>query len=252
MTKILVVGHSHTVAIRDAVTESPPEDADFSIVYFQDITKNVANPFEQTEDGRERYNAAAIERAFAGRGPDGYDLVVSSVGGNVANILGLMEHPIPFDFDLPKEPTRPRIAGATRVTYAFIKAAVTQLSRRHLQHMAALRHSTTARIVHIETPPPNGDDAYVMTNLDKYFRANHADEAAIAPRWLRYKLWRVHSDLIRGTCRRLGIEFVAAPAHAQDGEGFMIPRAYHKDATHGNVWYGGQVVDQIRSLAQAG
>jgi len=97
---------------------------------------------------------------------------------------------------------------------------------------------------HCEPPPPSPDETRLRADLPwQFFHGRRV----IAPRWLRYKLWRLHADLLRRFCAAEGIEFLPCPGEAFDEDGFL--RAdYYQDAMHVNVRYGALVLAQMSAL----
>jgi hypothetical protein len=179
--------------------------------------------------------------------PKGHNkFFVSMFGGNAHNALTLLEHPVPFDFILPEAPSRPRIPNTTYVPYNYVEAFLKRMTEAFLLNMATLRLAYPDQMAHVESPPPIGDNDFVLEHLEQYFTAQ-SDNPRIAPRELRYKLWRTHSRIISHACEGYGLPFLAAPAEGMDEDGFLIRSAYGKDSTHAGIPYGLLILKQIES-----
>ncbi len=177
------------------------------------------------------------------------ELMVLSIAGNHYNLMGLLKHPVPFDFVLRERPDLPLLDDVTIVPEALIEAALRKLVAHPLSLLQALASSAACRAVQLESPPPNPSEQHILGKAEPYFQDRFA-ALGVAPALLRYKLWRLHSKIFRQACAQVGVEFVAAPEAAMDGAGFLIERAWGGDATHASQWYGDLVIDQISQLLQ--
>jgi len=70
----------------------------------------------------------------------------------------------------------------------------------------------------------------------------------ISPRHFRYKLWRLHSEIVADLCTELDIGFVPHPRQAGDDEGFQRPE-FFRNASHTNSKYGALLLQQMQELA---
>ncbi len=91
------------------------------------------------------------------------------------------------------------------------------------------------RVVHLESPPPIGEDTRLVRDM---FHADFVPRNAKGPSspWLRYKLWRIHSAIVRAACEAFGVEFLAAPAASLEGGMFLRPELYDRPC-HANAAY---------------
>jgi hypothetical protein len=69
----------------------------------------------------------------------------------------------------------------------------------------------------------------------------------ISPRFLRYKLWHLHSEIIQEFCIKRNIGFIRCPPETVDAEGFLLPQFY-ADPMHVNEAYGALVLTQMRRV----
>lgn len=218
MTQVYFIGDSHTDAVREALLDRPRASA---------IAVNLHG----------RRDWATLNESFAFI--DGAERYFSMIGGNAHNVLGLLRHPHPFDFVLPSAPGLPLDPAAEVLTYGYLAAALERMISIDLEAMKMLR--AKAWFAHLESPPPIGDDAHIQEHLDPYFRGQPSP--VIAPKGLRYKLWRLNSEIIATFCAANDIGFVAAPETTID-DGFLAPRFYALNATHANKAYGAELLAQ--------
>jgi len=173
-------------------------------------------------------------------------LVLSVLGGSAHTVLGQVEHPRPFDFVLPSEPDLPVDARRELVPAEAVRAKLTEMAMEFLQNLPVLLRYATGPVIQMEPPPPVADADRIAPHVPWGFFPGQP--RVIAPKWLRYKLWRMHSEVIATVCARHGIGYSRVPAGARDAEGFLDPH-YDADGSHANGSYGALVLDALRRAA---
>jgi hypothetical protein len=170
----------------------------------------------------------------------------SFVGGAVHQDVGLVVHPRPYDFTLPDRPDLPFAEGAESVPYEAVLAVMQGRTQLYLRIMGAIRRAIEGPMFHMQSPPIYTDEAVPENDAGwvDFFGGNRR----IAPVWLRYKLWQVHSQIVRSYCGETGILFVPHPPKAVDAQGFMTER-FHGTTAHANQAYGALVLRQMQDLA---
>ena len=241
---ILVIGQSHIAAIRAAAKTRRETDPD----RLRTRTIHTLEPCYAPELEGEGDAAAfapplaeAIRDQIARHDP----LVASASGGNVHNGLGLVRHPRPFDFLLSGEQGPPLDPQAEPLSEALVRAALEQGMERDRCRLRAIRRSAGA-FVQLESPPPLADDVLIAERADAYFHGRGIAHLGIAPRGLRYKIWRLHSRIVADYCAELGARFLPVPRETQDQDGFLLPH-FAGDATHGNRAYGEAVIRALEA-----
>lgn len=240
---VIILGHSHVGALNDALTlRKPDSQLDGSIHFFvHDVWKHHTQYANSNGRGGIEFNQAvlqAIDRVV----PEGYERhYVSILGGNGHIMLSLSRHPRPFDVILPDEPNLPLEAGAEILPFSYLSKSLLPFMLPYVWQLIGFRHAVGVRIYHIEPPPPCGDDDYMKSHLGSYV----SDPNNIISRYLRLKMWRLHSQLLADVCAKNDVAFLAAPKESMDGEGFLRAEAYGRDATHANSWYGELLVRQL-------
>ena len=225
----VLIGHSHAKAI-------------FEAAELQGVRLNGYNfwsaPQPALNADRSAFHPKIAE--VLQRGP-----VFSAVGGSVHSVMAMVQHPRPFDFVLPSRPDLPMIEGAEVVPFAAIRRAMAGAVAEYLQIMRLVREQATGRVFHLEPPPPLEDGGRVLQDVPWMFFPDLTRE--VAPASLRYKCWRLHSELLAAFCAEHGVELIPAPPEAMDGRGYLKP-AHYLDAMHVNASYGALVLRQMKRV----
>ena len=226
------IGHSHTLALeRGAELAGFPLDA----MNFW----HTGEPWLR-DGGTIRLRPDLAERVGRGRP------VLSLIGGSAHTVLGMVEHPRPFDFVLPSDPELPVDEAREIVPAEAVRAKLAEIAAPYFEVLPALLDAAAAPVIQLQPPPPVADEARIAPHVP--WTLFPGQPRAVAPKWLRYKLWRLHGELIAATCARLGIRFAPAPDEAKDGEGFLEAR-YDQDGAHANAAYGALVLAKLRQAA---
>lgn len=248
---VFFVGNSHTTAVQHALEQIPFEEracnyfvleltAAFGSVNSYQIMLNA--------DGSVSMNPQVFQALEAVREPSSPTYYVSMLGGNDHNIYGILQSPAPFDFILPERPDLPLIPYATVLPYSLVKQSLERLMKDPISALIGFRRGLTKNVFHIESPPPVGNDKYFETHLEPAFR-EYLGDLPLAPRLFRYKMWKVHSNIIREVCEANDIYFIPVPESVTDSEGFMREEGYCENGvTHGNNWYGQRIISQVNEL----
>lgn len=243
---LLVIGQSHVAAIRAAAKahrETYPDEARTRVIHT--LEEGHAPEFEGVDTGdysRARFGprlTAAVKDQLARHDPR----VASVIGGNVHNVLALMRHPRPFDFLLSDEQGPPPDPGAEMIPEALVRAALEERLRPDFARLRLLRE-ITGPLIHVESPPPVRDEAFILERAESWFRDRAEGEMAVAGAGVRWRMWRLLSRLMREAVERLGGHFVPVPEAVRDADGFL--RLDHAaDPTHGNAAFGAAVIEAL-------
>lgn len=226
------IGHSHCLALeRGAARSGCALD---TMNFWQ-----TGEPWLR-DGGTIRLRPDLAERVARGRP------VLSLIGGSAHTVLGMVEHPRPFDFVLPADPELPVDERREIVPAEAVRAKLAEIAGPYLATLPALLDAAAAPVIQLQPPPPVADVGRIAPHVP--WSLFPGQPRAIAPKWLRYKLWRLHGELIAAACARFGIAFLPAPEAAQDEEGFLAA-AYDEDGAHANAAYGALVLEQVRQAA---
>lgn len=176
------------------------------------------------------------------------DFVVSMLGGNDHNSLGLVNHPRKFDLILPTDPGLPRQSDAEVIPYGTMKRVLADHLRPTFRLLRLVKTATRKPLYHLESPPPIPSEDHIKRHPVGF--GDLIEKLGVAPAALRYKLWRLHSEIFRETCERHRVRFVAAPREMQDEQGMLIEQAWNPDPTHGNIHYGYRLYHQLSVIAE--
>ena len=136
------------------------------------------------------------------------DILFCSFSGNAHNVIGLVNSDEPFDFFLnPKDEVcknfktrvlpKSLIKDVIKSHYGFYEF---EWGIRNLRNLFP-----TKTIYCLESPPPVPSNSYLVSNIDSHipllFRKD-VKRKGFSSYSLRYKLWKVHSELARDVCKK--------------------------------------------------
>ena len=233
MQEIVVVGNSHTIALKAA------SQRDGIKVY-----KCVNEEKHRVERRADLVFEEAVELVKSSPGR----IVVSALGGNQHQMY-LLEHPDPFDF---YEPGNDEVLAdhkiiPYRVMYDHFRKGIVYGANG--QQILAIRRVTTGPMYHLGVPPPKEDEDHIRRRTEGYFRERIKAGEPLTKASIRAKLWRLQRHVILDFCAKAKIEYVPVPAEAKDFNDFLKREYYAADATHANAAYGELVLEQIATLA---
>lgn len=175
-----------------------------------------------------------------------WDFVVLVCGGNEHNVLGIVRNKRPFDFVLSSEPDLPLQPGYELVPEALIREVLKVYMADSLQTMRTFRSATELPVMQVEPPPPL-PNRRVLAYPSEFVRASLLRKK-IAPELIRYKLWRLESDIYTRFCDEFDIAYLRAPAGMIDKNGMLAEAGWGADATHANQRYGIEVTKGVLDL----
>jgi hypothetical protein len=240
--RFLVVGNSHVAAFFRAA-ENRRQSGDPTQIHAVHVRSEKYRPELLINDGRPRLGDRLAADLMQMK--EGGALLVSCVGGNRHNVVGLMQHSRPFDFVLVEAPDLPLQNGFEVVPVALLESLLRELARKEVLMLSALK-ALDPCVIHLESPPPVKDSGFILANAGVYFHERGIEGIGVTSHWVRYKLWRLYSGIMKAVCGELGVTFVENPEGIVDPEGFLLPCAI-QDATHANAWYAEKVISGIES-----
>ncbi|MCJ2043552.1 hypothetical protein MKK58_03235 [Methylobacterium sp. J-078] len=150
-----------------------------------------------------------------------------------------------FDVILPFDKTIDQLPSLTMIPYLELKSKIKNVIRHILLGIPLIKQEINVPVIYLETPPPIGDNEYIRAHPS--WAAGLMNEG-IADPLVRYKLWRIHSQLIQEACEKHGVRFISLPSSVLDERGFLHPSAYDGDVMHANAWYGHQLLSHLDSV----
>jgi len=177
------------------------------------------------------------------------DVLISMIGGN-EHTQSLVQHPQPYDFDLPSRRELGMLPGRQPVPLAAVKAQLAEAMNPTLSALAVLRRVLPGmRLIHVAPPPPIGSEATILA-APEIFEAE-LRRFGISPLNLRLKYYSLFHELLRPVLDGYDIELLPPPAAALRPDGALADGFTH-GCTHGNLAYGELVLQQLRETLQEG
>jgi len=231
---LLCIGHSHVACVARAAKAAgqPLQALNFW---------NMPGAIRQ-ESGGPRFDIAIERRLREHDGP-----VFSLIGGAAHAVLGFLVHPRRFDFVLPADPALPLDQAAELIPSLAVQRLLESQMGEYLALMALVRGLCAGRMFHIEPPPPCAHPESTQARIPWDLFPGRCRE--VSPVALRYKLWRLHSQILSDWCARTGVDLVPVPAGTIDADGCMREAYSGAHGLHGNARYGALVLDQMKQLA---
>ena len=226
---LLCIGHSHIHAVK-AAAEGDGLRIDSIPFWFE------PGALPRDDQGRLAFRPDLLERIRVVRP------VVSFVGGAAHSVVGAVEHPRPFDFILPSDPELPFDATRELIPADAVRAALVTADAEFGEIFRLLLVSAGGPVTQVEAPPPVPDSERLRAHTPWSFFPGQPQE--IAPKWLRYKLWRLHSEIVAERCAALNVAYVRVPRAAMDAEGFLRA-GLDADGYHGGPEYGRMVLQSL-------
>lgn len=248
--KIAVIGHSHILSIREAAQKAK--------VYFNNEVDTVIDTlwFGDYKDFRVRDELYGIDgfsyepqlRKDILKIADGVEIVFLCIGGRAHIVLGLAQHPRPYDFILPFEPSLPLKKGIESVPSKIVIDSLLQQgnfvsSIWFLKATKAILNNK--KLCQIQSPPPLGQK-HVLQHPGAFLDV--ITKYGVNQLQIRYKYWRLHSQLFEAECKALGIDYINSPASMVDAQFALLEKASKNDPTHANHIYGLKLIEQIIQL----
>lgn len=240
MKTFLVVGHSHIYALMRAHQGVGRDWSNGRAdCRFVELLAPEFQPVRVRGRGRGKQLNPALLDALANGGP--YDGLLSCIGGNNHNLIGLLDPPVAYDFVLPEQPDLPLRPGAMVVPVALVRARLARSMANILSELKLVRDALgDVPAYHLESPPVIPSEDHIRQHPSYFSKA--LKKRQVAPASLRYKLWRLQSAKLAEACAANDILFTPVPRTTQDGDGMMRPEYWNPDPSHGNEAYGAVVL----------
>lgn len=230
---VLCIGHSHVACVERAARAA---GYPFHALNFWQMPGAI-----REDSGGPRFDIATERRLREHDGP-----VFSLIGGAAHIVLGFLVHPRRFDFVLPSDPGLPLDPDAEVIPSLAVQRILESQMSVYPALMSQVREACSGRMFHVEPPPPCADPARMHARIPWERFPGRCRE--VSPVSLRYKLWRLHSQLLSRWCADAGVDLVRVPPGATDAGG-CLRDLYCRDGVHGNERYGALVLEQMRPLA---
>jgi hypothetical protein len=240
---VFLIGHSHMICVVNAAREAglPFQAVMLKVVDDPARLLGLDRSMLIEDAGKPDFRDETKAMIAAGTEP-----VCAFVGGTMHVDMGLrrLDDPseAPFDFVLPEVPGATLDADAEIIPSDAMRAAVRRDFRTRLRMLNRVVAVAPGRVVQFAPPPPVSDRW-----LEPLLQKSAIKGTALPSRWIRWKLWRLTTDIFREHASSVGARFVDAPPDALDEDGFMRDHLV-RNAGHGNTAFGALLLDQIRAL----
>lgn len=230
---VLCIGHSHVACVERAARAA---GYPFHALNFWQMPGAIRH-----ERGGPCFDLATERRLREHDGP-----VFSMIGGAAHVVLGFLVNPRRFDFVLPAEPELPLDQAAELIPSMAVQRILESQMGEYLALMSLVRGLCAGPMFHVESPPPCANPERMHPR--RQWALPQDKHREVSPVSLRYKLWRLHSQILSHWCAGTAVELLPVPTGAFDADGCMRER-YCRDGVHGNERYGALVLEQMRLLA---
>lgn len=234
---LICVGHSHIVAISKGASLANRSIMEFRLREIGKAKK--ASRKEESNLIGEKLGAAIREHQTKH--------VFSFCGGGTPAVLGLVQHPQRFDFVLPDNDALPFDSAAMPLPFTAVRATMAARLRKHWRVLRQILELKPARLIQVESPPPTMAEDF-MTRAAAKYDPDVRDFGVSSP-YLRYKFWKLHSNLFEEFCMKSGIVYFKNPPEIFDESGFLS-EPYWGDYVHANAQYGAVILQHLEELEQ--
>jgi hypothetical protein len=235
MSKLLIVGHSHIVALMQAdaaKADAALERPGFLLLRDRDLQSPLT--VGRDEESRRRLTndvsgidqvrvQARIEKANA-------QVVALCLNGN--------EHSGPGMFISPEMTHDNKIVRV-----------VTTVQERIGSWLDYLQPRMVGRVLLFPSPPPISSNTLIESFPPE--RVAKFSGLMLEPPIFRLRLWRAQFDAVINLCAERGVEYVPLPAEIFDEQGLLDRQFWGADPMHGNAAYGRVMLDHLRRVISA-
>jgi hypothetical protein len=241
--KCVVVGRSHAVCLARASEARAKPSGEMRPRFAYEFVSTIK--YEPLPRSKEFISIVAQRLRLC-------ELVLAIFRGNQHNMLGLLQNSDSFSYVEEINGAEPSCKDNILPSSALRHGFVYTLS--DLEYFLNWLRSNFAKPVFVMGPPPPiGDEVYIRQHLDAAFLNRLSGSglsianAKISPRQFRLGLWRMLNGAYASIANSCAAVWIPPPAEAFDEDGCLTRRAYGKDATHANEWYGELRLQQLES-----
>lgn len=165
--------------------------------------------------------------------------VVFMVGGNEPSAFFFYRHPKPYDFVHPEIPHTD--VGKQILPFSQMKAIVMGLMHPALRTTAVLAQQLPLAAKYALAPPPPipADD-----HIRKFPEIFDFEQHGVEDPFVRLKIHRLQTQLIRDFCAAQGITFLPGPRAKSDDDGFLREE-YWNHCTHATADYYSDLANEL-------
>ena len=175
------------------------------------------------------------------------DWLISLVGGNYFNQVGMVFVDQEFDFVLARRPELPLNKSATFLPESAVRGVLKQHLDDFLSYAKLLAaHSNPDQTIVVGPPPPASTLEEISSLIAADQKASRGKVRPASP-WVRLKLWSLQEEEMREICQMTKLNYCSGAEDVSDDDGFLL-REYVRDGVHANFEYANVVLDKIGKL----
>jgi len=223
---ILLIGHSHVNCVQAAARR------DGNLPWLRVI--NLRRLDAETSLDR------AVQAAASGFDPAA---VCLCLGGNFHNVVGTLEHPVPFSLGTMGIAGDPDYKPRHMIPRALVRALFRQRAYPDLVPRLYDFFPQAERLM-LNAPPPVADFDHIRA-----FPGIHAGKLGLgpAPSELRLSLYALQTEVFRAIAEEHAARFITQPDAIFDSDGFLAKPYFNNDPTHGNQAYGLEMASLLQT-----
>lgn len=230
--KLYFLGDSHVTCVVQGLSEMPTEHLPIDIFASRFSAKRAGEGIIERKQALDILSRASE-----------HDTLVLMMNGNYFNILGLMQHPQPFNTFEGNDGPAP---GETLIPARVLEAVFADHVSRDT-FLPAARKVFNGTIFLMIAPPPKLDAEYIKAKAERHYKAAGIGDLGVSPANLRIKLWRMQERALQRFGAPHNASILEPPRAGVDSQGFLKEEFYY-DATHANPAYGRLIVEHVVEL----
>ncbi len=253
MKNIILIGHSHTNCLYAGFSEVFSAKYSVRQIHLVHLLAKMKQDKNISEElSFNSYFLKALDKSvesfenkknYIFRGKAKINLVLL-LGGSYHNIIGLFKMTPAFDFIHPDYPDLELDEKAEIIPFNAIKNLLYAEVCKYEEILSVIS-DLSFNALHLEPPPPLDDEQLIMDNLESYFTDRYNSPRLANPN-IRFKLWRLYSDLFCGLCKKYNVPYIPAP-ETMIINGKFLKREAYLDTIHANRFYAEHYINLLES-----
>lgn len=241
MINVAFIGHSHLGAINRARHYyKDRSDLDLKLFLLN------SNQYQIIDGNSHRLSEKLICELVSFFKENKENYIVTAIGGNEHNIIGIVNHPQMFDFILSSNPDMEINDKAKIIPEKLVESIFNKRLGSKFKEILSLRDAFSIPIIVLQPPPVKSNEQVLKSGG---IFAERIKLHGVSPITLRKKLWILQSELVRKFCEEQELIFLPIPTESIGDDGCMVEQASKDDdPTHANQWYGKKVLENIIKL----
>lgn len=205
-------------------------------------------PFESIVAGKVEYHKNFLPDLAELIEKERPNFIFGMLWGNQHFFLSTAKNPKSFDFVLPSEQTRERVADAQLIPFEMMKTLITVYFQRVDFLLQSMKSLTQTPVILAPAPPPMEEFSSIDRGSSDPRIDAQVEQFGVAAPVLRYKFWRLCEEIYQEKAAAHGVTFLPLPLESHTAEGFRRPDYFGPDWIHANIAYGELVLKQLDQI----